>query len=63
MKNIPPNLYDDSSMDGSELCCGAFIDGGTRAALAAGIGRLFTALPTVDEAADEYDKADAREKK
>lgn len=50
--NKPPNLYDDSSMDGSELVGSDFIDGGTRA-LADGVGRLLTPLLAVDEAADE----------
>lgn len=50
----PPNLYDDSSMDGSGLFCCGFIDGGMRAAaLVAGVDRLLTPLLAVDEAADE----------
>lgn len=43
-------------MDGSGLFCCGFIDGGIRAALAAGVDRLFTPLLGADEAADEYDK-------
>lgn len=49
MTKLPPNLYDDSSTDGSRLFCGGFADGATRALV--GAGRL---LPlAVDEAADE----------
>lgn len=39
MEYLPPNLYDDSSMDGSELFGCGFADGATRAL--AGAGRLF----------------------